>query len=83
MIGAVSSVVGLMPSPVIVPGRASGKTTLEMVCHWVAPKAIDASWFAWGTARSKASSDDSMTKGRINAPNVNDQYDHRQRHAFG
>jgi hypothetical protein len=45
MIGAVSPATLLMPriAPVSMPGRADGKTTLYVVCHFVAPSPREAS----------------------------------------
>ena len=51
MIGAVSpkALAKLIIPPVIQPGRAVGKTTLQIVCHLLAPKARLASLKEAGT----------------------------------
>ena len=56
--------------PVKIPGKAAGKTTRKIVCHFVAPIADDASRNAFGTARI-ASWAKTITTGKINRLIVN------------
>ena len=53
-IGAVSpaALEILKITPVEIPGNAAGITTLEIVSHFVAPRARDASLKLFGTAKS-------------------------------
>ena len=38
-------------TPVAMPGTAAGSTCFQIVCHWVAPSAIEPSRIEGGTAR--------------------------------
>ena len=51
MIGAVSPAARLIPRipPVNIPGIAVGRTTLKIVCSFVAPSPRDASLYVSGT----------------------------------
>ena len=56
--------------PVMMPGRAAGKTCRQIVCQRVAPNPYDASRIVYGTARM-ASCELMMMIGNINSTSVN------------
>jgi hypothetical protein len=72
-IGAVSPAARpiLKIAPVRIPGRAVGKTTFLIVCHFVAPKAKEASLKEEGTELI-ASSDALIITGRMSIPRVSE-----------
>ena len=55
--------------PVAMPGIAAGSTCFQIVCHWVAPSAIEPSRIDGGTARS-ASRPAMITTGSTSSPRV-------------
>src|SRR5665811_1658265 len=73
IIGAVSPAALPMPktAPVIIPGMACGKMIFIIVCHFEAPRAIDACLYVPGTALS-ASSVVVMITGRIRKARVSE-----------
>ena len=55
--------------PVAMPGIAAGSTCFQIVCHWVAPSAIEPSRIEGGTARI-ASRPAMITTGSTSSPRV-------------
>ena len=56
-------------TPVAMPGIAAGRTWRQIVCHWVAPRAIEPSRIEGGTARM-ASRPAMITTGSTSSPRV-------------
>ena len=56
-------------TPVAMPGIAAGRTWRQIVCHWVAPSAIEPSRIDGGTARI-ASRAAMITTGSTSSPSV-------------
>ena len=56
-------------TPVAIPGIAAGRTCFQIVCHLVAPSAIEPSRIEGGTARI-ASRPAMITTGRTSSPRV-------------
>src|SRR5215213_3758016 len=56
-------------TPVAMPGTDAGRTWRQIVCHWVAPRAIEPSRIEGGTARI-ASRPAMITTGRTSRPRV-------------
>jgi len=71
MMGAVSPAARPIPrmEPVRIPGKALGRTTLRVVCHFDTPRAREASRKVCGTALN-ASSEAPMIVGRTRKPSV-------------